>query len=91
MVINAGVTVTIEALWFAYLNASVAYEELAKRWRYVASVSRADGTAGMLYAQLYTAEMAKDAAYTAWARAYAEIAGSHSYNPGYGADQGTTG
>ena len=81
----------IGSLWFAYLQASITYEQLATNWRYVASISRADGTAGMLYAQLYTAGMAKDAAYTAWAQAYAKVAGAHSYYPGHGADQGTTG
>jgi hypothetical protein len=91
MTVQPALTPGLASLWFTYLQASITFEELSKRWRYVASASRADGTAGLLYAQLYTAEQAQDQAYTAWAQAYAKVAGAHSYAPNYGPAEGNTG
>lgn len=81
----------LATLWAVYVTAATTYEELRRRWRLIAPVARTDGSAGYLYTQIYTAEQAKDNAYVAWAKKYAEINGARSYDPGYGPDQGSTG
>lgn len=63
-------TVTIvpglATLWYAYLAAAGVHAQLQSNWGYIRQAALSDGTAGQLYAQLYVAEQAKDAAWTAW-------------------------
>jgi len=53
-------------LYYAYLAAAGVHAQLQSNWHLIRQASLSDGTAGMLYAQLYTAEQAKDNAWTAW-------------------------
>lgn len=63
------------ALWAAYLAAAFQLADLENYWRMAAPGMRTDGTAGRFYAQLYTAQQAKDNAYTAWDVARRRIVG----------------
>lgn len=56
----------LATLWIAYLAAAERHAQLERNWRMIASAARTDGTAGSIYAQLYTADQAKDAAWKAW-------------------------
>lgn len=60
----------LDALWAAYLAAAARAATLRSNWRLIRSVAATDGTAGALYAQLYEAEQAADAAHAAWQAAY---------------------
>ena len=63
----------LAALWAAYLAAAANSAKLVDYWRQLHSSSRTDGTVGQIYAQLYVADQAKDAAYKAWEIAWRRI------------------
>lgn len=60
----------LASLWNAYMAAALNAAQLRSNWKMIRPAVYADGTSGTLYAQLFEAEAAADAAHLTWEKAY---------------------
>ncbi len=65
----------VDALSAESQKLAIAAADAWQKWRMMRSVSYTDGTSGFLYQQAYEAQMAADAAYTAFLTAQNQLFG----------------